>query len=166
MLSFQQKADICASFPQLERKDVSLGRLNFSYEGSAYEKKTVVYHLHPNGNGFVYGALLPDVITDNKGFVNIRELNEPELRDLIGRAIRSMSGREEEEQAAGVKPRGGTTPGKQTWSSKEGQQLQLFYEDELWYIYAGVHLEAAFETLEEAEEYLEEEGFSPASPKV
>lgn len=39
MLTFQQKIHILESFPQLERRDVSLGRVNFHYEGSIYDKK-------------------------------------------------------------------------------------------------------------------------------
>jgi len=36
------------------------------------------------------------------------------------------------------------------------------FEEDLWYLYAGLNLESAFETYEEAEQYLEEEQFSRA----
>jgi hypothetical protein len=160
MLSFQEKLDICSSFPELERKDVSLGRVNFSYEESAHDKKTVVYHLHPNGNGFVYAGLISGASTDDKGMVNIREAGAAELRELIGKSIRSLSHQEEREAPAPSKnSRKASNAKEQIWTGPDNQTLQVRFEDELWYIYAGVNLESAFETFEEAEEYLKEEGF-------
>ena len=54
MLTFEEKTAIIESFPELTKKDVSLKRVNYHFEGSLYDKKTVIYHLHPNGNGFVF----------------------------------------------------------------------------------------------------------------
>lgn len=48
------------------------------------------------------------------------------------------------------------------WTNDEGQTLTLKLEDDLWYVYADLNLEMAFETLEEAKEYLAEEGFTAA----
>lgn len=92
MLTFQQKIHILESFPQLERRDVSLGRVNFHYEGSNYDKKTVGYHLHPNGNGFIYAGRLDRPDVNDKGFVNIRDFTESELRQLVQQSIDSLSG--------------------------------------------------------------------------
>jgi hypothetical protein len=158
MLSFQQKVEICSSFPELERKDVSLGRVNYAYEDSAYDKKTVVYHLHPNGNGYVYAGLLPGVPADPKGFANIRELSEEELRTLIRRSIASLTQPEASSPPAASAI---SVDEEQVWSGPDNQTLLLKYENELWYVFAGDSLESAFETLEEAEEYLREEGFKP-----
>lgn len=164
MLSFQEKLDICSTFPELERKDVSLGRVNFAYEESLYDKKTVVYHLHPNGNGFVYAGLVPGAETDAKGFVNIRDAGAEELRELIARSIASLSQREGQPAPAAEQQTSRKRAKVQLWHGPGNQTLQLKYEDELWYIYAGLNLESAFETFEEAEEYLREEGFSPPAP--
>lgn len=166
MLSFQEKLDICASFPELERKDVSLGRVNFSYEESAYDKKTVVYHLHPNGNGYVYAALIPGTATDAKGLVNIRDAGEAELRGLIEKSIRSLAGRDGQEgtAAASLGNRKASQTKEEIWTGPDDQKLLVKFEDELWYIYAGLNLESAFETYEEAEEYLAEEGFMRVNP--
>jgi hypothetical protein len=41
-------------------------------------------------------------------------------------------------------------------------KLELKHEEDMWYLYAGMNLEMAFETLQEAEEYLAEEGFISA----
>ena len=60
MLSFQQKLDLFSSFPELTRNDVSMGRVNFHFEGSQHEKKTVVFRLHPNGGGYNMGVSFAD----------------------------------------------------------------------------------------------------------
>lgn len=91
MLTFEQKLAILDSYPQLERKNVSLGRVNYHYEESQHDKKTVAYHLHPNGNGYVFAGLLRGYEADDKGFVNIRDYSESELRSLLDASITSLS---------------------------------------------------------------------------
>ncbi|MNN23973.1 hypothetical protein D3C81_1373870 [compost metagenome] len=102
--------------------------------------------------------------TDDKGFVNIRELAEPVLRQLVRETINAMSVREGEAPAsrpeATEAPNRSTSPGG-VWTNSKGEKLTLKYEDDLWYIYSGLSLEMAFDTREEAGEYLAEEGFSP-----
>jgi hypothetical protein len=144
MLTFEEKLAVIASFTALERKDVSMGRVNFHYEASIIDKKIVVYHLHPNGNGFVYAENIPHTATDDKGFVNIREYNTDELHSIIEAAIASFS----------------ATPSEETWTNAQGQILTLVEEDELWNVYTDSNLEMAFETYTEAKQYLKEEGFS------
>lgn len=153
MLSFEQKLAIIESFSELERKDVSLGRVNFQYTGSVHDKKNVVYHLHPNGNGFVYAGLLSNCTTDDKGLVNIRDLPEEELRTLLADSIRSLSTAAEPGKTTG-------RPHNERWIGPGNQTLTLKFEDDLWYVFAGLNLDSAFETYEEAVEYLQEEGFS------
>lgn len=160
MLTFDQKLAIIASFPELQRKDVSLGRVNFHYEESVHEKKTVVYHLHPNGNGFVYAGLLDDVEADAKGLVNIRDVGEDELRSLIARSIASLSAGGSPEAAEDTAEEAGYRPSRaEFWRGAGGSRLTLMYQDDLWYVYAGSELEMAFETHEEAVQYLADEGF-------
>ncbi|MCZ8522143.1 MULTISPECIES: hypothetical protein [Paenibacillus] len=154
MLTFEQKLAVIESFPELKRKDVSLGRINFHYDESAHEKKVVVYHLHPNGNGFVYAGAMDGHETDDRGLVNIRDYEEEALRGLIKASIQSLAPKSAAEQAVGASSR------DERWMNAEGQTLSLVYEDELWYVYAGLNLESAYETYEEAAEYLKEEGFS------
>lgn len=91
MLSFEEKLKIIESFPQLERKNVSLKRVNFHFEESGSDKKNVVYHLHPNGNGFVYADKLDEYDTDDRGLVNIRDFSKEELRDIIEKSIQSLT---------------------------------------------------------------------------
>lgn len=163
MLSFDQKLNILDSFPELERKTVSLGRVNYHFEGSAYEKKTVGYHLHPNGNGFIYAGMLDEYNKDDKGYVNIREFSEAELRTLVRQSIDSLSAHEEatgQGAASSSASEHRSSPGG-GWVNADGQVLTLKCEDDLWYIYSGIQLEMVFETREEAGEYLEEEGFHP-----
>lgn len=40
MLNFNEKLSIIESFPQLQRKNVSLGRVNFQFADSVSEKRT------------------------------------------------------------------------------------------------------------------------------
>lgn len=161
MLTFEQKLAIITSFPELQRKDVSLGRVNFHCEESVHDKKIAVYHLHPNGNGFVFAGLLEDVETDAKGFVNIRDYGEDELRSLLTRAIASLSAADSEGvQADDVQEENGYRPARaEFWRGSGGSRLTLMFEDDLWYVYAGKELEMAFETHEEAVQYLADEGF-------
>jgi hypothetical protein len=99
MLTFEQKKEIIESFPELARKDVSLGRINYHYEGSGYDKKIVVYHLHPNGNGFVYAGNMSGYETDERGLVNIRDYSAHDLRSIIKASIRSLSPKTKAESA-------------------------------------------------------------------
>lgn len=163
MLSFEEKLAIMQSFPELERRDVSLGRVNFHYDGSATDKKNVGYHFHPNGNGYVYAAGLDGAETDGKGFVNVRDYDEQELRELVARSIRLLGGAAASgTPAAEAAANAATEANEERWRDGEGNELSLQFEDDTWYLFSGLNLEMAFETREEAEEYLADEGFVPA----
>lgn len=147
MLTFEQKLAIMDSFPELEKKEVSLGRVNYHFEESVYDKKNVVYHLHPNGNGFVFAEMIDgNYDIDHKGMVNIRDYSEKELRKIVQQAIDSLKDPEYDEE---------------TWMNEEGHTLQLVndFELELWNIYAGDMLDGTFPTYSGATDYLEQEGF-------
>ncbi|MCD9022155.1 hypothetical protein [Cohnella silvisoli] len=149
MLSFEEKLTILESFPELERRDVSLGRVNFHYEQSVFEKKNVGFHFHPNGNGYIFAGELDGVQTDDKGFVNVRDYSAEELRSLVEQSIRSLTGEAPWKEGQ-----------EEKWVDSEQASLVLKYEDDMWYIFSGLNLEAAFETYEEAREYLRDEGFA------
>ncbi|MDX1806874.1 MAG: hypothetical protein R3267_07600 [Paenisporosarcina sp.] len=154
MLTFEEKTAIIESFPELTKKDVSLKRVNYHYEESLYDKKTVIYHLHPNGNGFVFVGDLKKYNADNKGMLNIREASEEELREMIKDSIGILSEEEVFEEE---------TVEEQVWNNREGQELTLIHEDTLWNIYHGINLEESYESHDEAEEYLLSEGFRKSS---
>ena len=98
MLTFEEKEAIIQEFTELNRKEVSMKRVNYHYEKSLYEKTTVVYHLHPNGNGFVYVGDLPQYeAADDKGLLNIRDASADELRAIIKDSIIYLSTEEAEE---------------------------------------------------------------------
>lgn len=153
MLTFEEKLAIIESFPELERKNVSLGRVNFHFEGSIYEKKNVVYHLHPNGNGFVYAELLGGYDMDPKGMVNIRDFTADELRKVIQQSILSLSPNTTEEEAIIENNE------EERWINSENHTLILLNEDDMWNVYAGLNLDGTFLSYNEATQYLEEEGF-------
>ncbi|MFY0761263.1 hypothetical protein AB1K32_20935 [Metabacillus dongyingensis] len=151
MLTFEQKLDVIESFKELQRKNVSLGRINFHFEESIYDKKNVVYHLHPNGNGFVYAEYVKGYAANDKGMVNIRDFSEEELRSIINKSIHSLSVHEDEQIEEFE---------EEKWTNEDGQTLVLILEDGMWNVYAGLNLDGTFTTYKEAANYLHEEGFS------
>ncbi|MCO7125560.1 hypothetical protein NIE88_07220 [Sporolactobacillus shoreicorticis] len=154
LLDYNQKLSIFESFPELERKSVSLGRVNFQYPGSAANKKTVVYHLHPNGNGYVYAKDIEGYEADSKGMVNIRAFSGEELHTLVKKTIFALSpeGVYKKETADGND--------HEQWVTPSGrQELEIIYDNELWNVYAGDELDGTFRSYKEAAEYLVEEGF-------
>jgi len=153
MLTYEEKIAIIETFPELTRKDVSLGRTNYQFEESVTDKKNVVFHLHPNGNGFVYAEHVKGYRTNDKGMVNIREFSADELRDLIEKSIHSLTAKAVEENTS-------EEIDEETWVNKDGQTLKLIFEDDMWNIYAGISLDGTFNSYGEAAEYLDEEGFS------
>lgn len=155
MLSFEEKIAIIESFPELERKNVSLGRVNYHFEESAYDKKNVVYHLHPKGNGFVYAEYVKGYDTDEKGMVNIRDFSAEELRTIIQKSIQSLSSNASVDEVEDSIQ----DDYEETWMDYDNYSLTLIKEDELWNIYSGPNLDATYNTYEEAVEYLREEGF-------
>ncbi|WP_085524339.1 hypothetical protein [Tuberibacillus sp. Marseille-P3662] len=145
MLTFEDKLAIIESFPELKRKDVSLGRVNFHFEESVMDKKIVVYRLHPNGNGYVYAELIDDHDNYNieqNGMVNIRDFSEDELRSIVRKSIDSLS-----------------QPSDETWVNDDNHTLRLVYDFGLWNTYAGDMLDGTFPTYNEALDYLHQEGF-------
>lgn len=145
MLTFEEKLTIIESFSELERYDVSLGRINFHYEDSIYDKKIVVYRLHPNGNGFVYAEKIKENYPEqSNGMINIREFTEIELRTIIKQSIASLS-----------KPK----PIEETWMNAEKQVLQVHYDFDVCNIYAGEQLDGTYATYNAAVDYLQQEGF-------
>lgn len=155
MLTFEDKLKIIESFPQLERKNVSLKRVNFHYVESGSDKKNVVYHLHPNGNGFVYADKLKEYDTDDKGMVNIRDFSEEELREIIEKSIQSLESSTLEGETIEEE-----SMEEEKWVDSENNTLLLLQEEGFWNIYAGVNLENSFSSYMEASEYLKEEGFT------
>ncbi|KSU84329.1 MULTISPECIES: hypothetical protein [Fictibacillus] len=159
MLSFEEKIELIEThFPQLTRKNISLGRVNYHLEESKRDKKIVVQQLHPNGNGFVYAGHLDRRQKNDKELVNIRDYSSEDLISLISNSIDYLSS---EKPVAATEPE---IPVKETWTGgADNERLLLVHEDELWNIYAGLNLEAAFESYIEAHDYLVEEGFEKVS---
>ncbi|MFJ7408373.1 MULTISPECIES: hypothetical protein [unclassified Lysinibacillus] len=150
MLTFEQKQAIIESFSELTRKEISMKRVNYHFMDSLFEKTIVVEKLHPNGNGFVFvGDLLRyENEANDKGLVNIRDYDEQQLRAIIEDAITYLGEEQEEEE-----------PIIETWRNREGDQLELAFEQRSWNVYHRDNLEEAFGTYDAAKEYLLEEGF-------
>ncbi|KIY21712.1 hypothetical protein [Mesobacillus subterraneus] len=153
MLTFDQKLSIIESFQELERKNVSMNRVNFHYPDSSYDKKIVVYHLHPNGNGYVYGEFLDGYESDGKGMVNIRDFTGDELKTIIELSIESLTASNTIESAIIEDYK------DERWVNTENHTLILVHEEDSWNVYAGLNLDGTFLSYNEAKQYLEEEGF-------
>ena len=151
MLTFEEKLMIIESFTELERKDVSLGRVNFHYHDSSYDNKNVVYHLHPNGNGFVYAGKMTGYDANDKGMVNIRDFSEKALRSTIRKAILSLTPKDADWD---------NEQGEELWMDDNTVTLTLTKEGDMWNVYADDVLDGSFSTHKEAKTYLFEEGFS------
>lgn len=150
MLSFEQKQAIIESFPELTKKSISLKRLNYHFEDSQYDKTIVVQQLHPNGNGFIFVGDGGPYEADERGLINIFDATEDEIKEMIRYSIALLSTKEESEEVE---------VGEQVWRNREGGELRLVNEDDLWNIYHGLNLEDSFESQEAAILYLKEEGF-------
>lgn len=149
MLTFEEKiAIIEKNFPMLVKNPVSLGRVNYKYLHSCVDKQNLVYHLHPNGNGFVYTEQIPDMKKEKNGYTNIRDYHEDALIALIKKSIQSVEAIEKVEEIY-----------QEIWKNKEGQILLLIEENEQFNVYAGKQLDGTFNSYGEAAEYLDEEGF-------
>ncbi|WP_026688826.1 hypothetical protein [Alteribacter aurantiacus] len=148
MLTFEEKLNIIESFPELERHDVSMGRVNFHYPDSALEKKNVVYHLHPNGNGFVYAGELTGYEINDKGMVNIRNFTERALRSVIEKSISSLT------------PQPESVEEEEVWINDNTQTLTVIKEGDTWNVYADTGLDGTFVSYKQAAQYLDEEGFT------
>ncbi|AOM83660.1 hypothetical protein [Salisediminibacterium beveridgei] len=151
MLTFEEKLAIIESFPELERKDVSMGRVNFHYNESSYDQKNVVYHLHPNGNGFVYAGRMTGYQTNDKGMVNIRDFSEKAIRSTVRKSILSLTPKAPDKPLEDV---------EEIWINQNGMTLTLINEGTQWNVYADDQLDGTFNSYREAAEILDEEGFS------
>ncbi|KIL52836.1 hypothetical protein [Jeotgalibacillus campisalis] len=154
MLTFEEKIAIFESYPELTRNDVSLGRVNFLFEESKRDKSIVGYHLHPNGNGFIFGGFVKGYKKNEKGMINIREFPEEDIRLVIEKSIHSLS-QEPHEDLADFEP-----AVEEKWMNRNLQTLMLTKEEDMWSVYAGKNLDGIFPSYNEAASYLEEEGFT------
>lgn len=92
LLSLEQKIAIIESFPGLQKSMYKDGRINYSLFDSEIRRKQIIRELTPTGNGYIYGDLARELKerVDNRGWINIRDYNEVELRDIIEKVIKSF----------------------------------------------------------------------------
>jgi hypothetical protein len=92
-LSFKQKRNIFRSFPELTEVTDKTGRISYNFEGSRQKRKQLVRELTHTGNGYIYGGFLPEYrhLIDDRGWINIRDFSESELREIVAKVIRSFS---------------------------------------------------------------------------
>ena len=90
MLSFDEKREILRSFLELREVSISNGRCNYELLNVVTRKRVVAREFAPTGNGYVLGT--PDSIypVDERGWVNIKNLDEIQLRKTIRQAIMAL----------------------------------------------------------------------------
>lgn len=96
MLSINQKVSIFDSFTELTKK---IGkdnvRFNYSFEQTKKQQKNVICQFNiKTGNGYVCGKYLDSKSQynlDPRGWINIKNFNEKELKILIKESISSLS---------------------------------------------------------------------------
>ncbi|MGI6554598.1 MAG: hypothetical protein ACOX2P_04350 [Bacillota bacterium] len=92
VLSFEKKCAIFRSFSELTEKRDNSGRVSYWFLGSKRRKKQVARELTHTGNGYIYGAYLPEYKSklDDRGWISIKYCTEKELRELIRKVIDSF----------------------------------------------------------------------------
>ena len=91
-LSQELKRKVFRSFVELTECVGKDGRVSYSFEGSTRSKKQIARELSHTGNGYIFGDYLNHCkySIDSRGWINIRDLNEMELRELIEEVIESF----------------------------------------------------------------------------
>jgi predicted ribonuclease YlaK len=92
-LTLKQKREIFKSFPELSEQVGKYGKISYKYYGSKRVRKEVARELSHTGNGYVYGAYLPEYKNelDPRGWICIKDYGEKDLRELIRKAIEAYS---------------------------------------------------------------------------
>lgn len=88
-LSLSQKREILKSFPELTESVDNYGRYKYKFEGSKERRNVVAHEFTYTGNGYVYGENLADYkyLTDDRGWVKVRDFTFTQLRDIVRKAI-------------------------------------------------------------------------------
>lgn len=91
MLSRDQKRKILNSYPLFEYK-ISYDRYN-----NKYKNKVIARELSHTGNCYIFGEEINDHLKkyeiDNRGWINIKDMNGKELRTLIELVIGIRNGK-------------------------------------------------------------------------
>ena len=90
--TFEHKRKIFGSFPALTEQVGKDGRVSYNFLGSRRQKKQIARELTHTGNGYIYGAYLPEFKdrVDARGWISIKDCSEKELRELICKVIESF----------------------------------------------------------------------------
>lgn len=150
MLNYEGKKAIFDSYSELVSQGVSMGRLNYHFDESAVPKTLLIKHLHPkSGNAFIFAGYLPEEDTKD-GYVSVHDATEAELREFVERGMEFLR----------LTKDGYPEGYEEIWVDDHRDELILRYTNEAWLIImqsGGV--ESVFMTKDQAESYLNDEGF-------
>lgn len=96
VLTIAQKLDVFNSYKELEKKvEKDQVRIDYSFTDSKIKQKNVICQFSlKTGNGYVCGRYLQSVHQykiDPRGWINIKNFNETDLREVITESIKSLS---------------------------------------------------------------------------
>ncbi|MGG4488131.1 hypothetical protein [Metabacillus idriensis] len=95
MLSVSEKLSIFKSYSSLiERKHKDNIRISYKHPNAKKRQKTVITQFSTEtGNGYVCGKYFSDVHSysvDKRGWINIKNFNEANLRKVIEQSMKSL----------------------------------------------------------------------------
>jgi hypothetical protein len=90
MLTLKQKRSVLLSFPELSETQISNDRYNYEVRFETSGKSIVAREFSHTGNGYVLGTNESQHLIDARGWINVKELSEAELRLVIRHAINHL----------------------------------------------------------------------------
>ncbi|MTI71455.1 MAG: hypothetical protein FH751_14510 [Firmicutes bacterium] len=88
-MSLRKKIEVLTTFIELEEKKDKFNRYFYYFHDSKTRRNIIAREFIKSGNGYVYGANLPDYkhLADSRGWVKVKNFDENTLIDIIEKAI-------------------------------------------------------------------------------
>ncbi|MCL6599818.1 MAG: hypothetical protein K6T81_13945 [Alicyclobacillus macrosporangiidus] len=90
MLSFEDKRAILRSFPELKEVPISNDRYNYELQNLTLRRRIVAREFSSTGNGYVWGAPESPYPPDVRGWINVKNFDQTELRQAVRYAINAL----------------------------------------------------------------------------
>lgn len=90
MLDLAKKREVLCSFPELREISASNGRYNYELQNLILRRRIIAREFSPTGNGYILGTPQTVHKMDDRGWINVRNLDESELRKTVRDAIDAL----------------------------------------------------------------------------
>lgn len=90
MLTLEQKRSVLLSFPEIQQTQITNERYNYEVLFATSGKRIVAREFSHTGNGYVLGTDNSKHPIDARGWINVKELSEAELRLVVRHAINHL----------------------------------------------------------------------------